>query len=140
MLRRMADRFTGLLELDLSQSAWRSFYPGVTDSDFAVIAAGFRKFRVIDLQNCKVQKGYRQRVVAIAMGFLDLKRLYITRSRSVTDELLKAVSKSWLAGRTNITDTGLLALAVGCRYIKVLDMSKLAMLEFQELLRLHHHR
>ena len=53
MLRRMADRFTGLLELDLSQSAWSSFYPGVTDSDFAVIAAGFRKFRVIDLQNCK---------------------------------------------------------------------------------------
>ncbi|CAD5195103.1 unnamed protein product [Musa acuminata subsp. malaccensis] len=41
MLRRMADRFTGLLELDLSQSAWRSFYPG------------FRNFRVIDLQNCK---------------------------------------------------------------------------------------
>ncbi|URD78943.1 F-box LRR-repeat protein [Musa troglodytarum] len=38
MRRRMADR---------------SFYPGVTDSDFAVVAVGFRKFRVIDLQNCK---------------------------------------------------------------------------------------
>ncbi|RZS24978.1 hypothetical protein BHM03_00058123, partial [Ensete ventricosum] len=50
---RMANRFTGLLEIDLSQSAWRSFYPGITDSDFAVIAAGFRQFRVIDLQNCK---------------------------------------------------------------------------------------
>ncbi|RWW41676.1 hypothetical protein BHE74_00052835 [Ensete ventricosum] len=49
----MANRFTGLLEIDLSQSAWRSFYPGITDSDFAVIAAGFRQFRVIDLQNCK---------------------------------------------------------------------------------------
>lgn len=53
MLRRMTDRFPGLLELDLSQSASRSFYPGVTDSDLAVIAAGFRNLRVLDLQNCK---------------------------------------------------------------------------------------
>ncbi|RRT36972.1 hypothetical protein B296_00043518 [Ensete ventricosum] len=53
MLRRMADRFPGLVELDLSQSASRSFYPGVTDSDLAVIAAGLRNLRVLDLHNCK---------------------------------------------------------------------------------------
>ncbi|KAG6492224.1 hypothetical protein ZIOFF_047175 [Zingiber officinale] len=53
MLRQMADRFQGIVELDLSQSASRSFYPGVTDSDLAVIAAGFRALRVLDLQNCK---------------------------------------------------------------------------------------
>lgn len=53
MLRRMADRFSGLAELDLSQSASRSFYPGVTDSDLSVIAAGFRSLLSLDLQNCK---------------------------------------------------------------------------------------
>lgn len=53
MLRRMADRFSGLVELDLSQSASRSFYPGVTDSDLSVIAGGFRGLRVLTLQNCK---------------------------------------------------------------------------------------
>lgn len=53
MLCQMADRFQGIVELDLSQSASRSFYPGVTDSDLAVIAAGFQALRVLDLRNCK---------------------------------------------------------------------------------------
>lgn len=55
MLRRIAARFTRLLELDLSQSASRSFYPGVTDSDLSVIAASFSCLRVLTLQNCKGQ-------------------------------------------------------------------------------------
>lgn len=53
MLSRMAARFTRVLELDLSQSVSRSFYPGVTDSDLAVIAEGFKCLKVLKLQNCK---------------------------------------------------------------------------------------
>lgn len=53
MLQRMAARFTRLVELDLSQSISRSFYPGVTDSDLSVIANGFRCLRVLNLHNCK---------------------------------------------------------------------------------------
>lgn len=53
MLRRMADRFTRLVELDLAQSVSRSFYPGVTDSDLSVIANGFTCLRVLNLHNCK---------------------------------------------------------------------------------------
>ena len=53
MLQKMAARFSGLIELDLSQSASRSFYPGVSDSDLAVIAAGFKSLRLLNLQNCK---------------------------------------------------------------------------------------
>jgi F-box/leucine-rich repeat protein 2/20 len=53
MLRKMADRFTRLLELDLAQSISRSFYPGVTDSDLAVIANGFTCLRILNLHNCK---------------------------------------------------------------------------------------
>lgn len=52
MLRRMADRFSRLHELDLSQSISRSFYPGVIDSDLRVIAHGFKCLRVLNLQNC----------------------------------------------------------------------------------------
>lgn len=53
MLRRIAARFTRLLELDLSQSASRSFYPGVTDSDLSVIASAFSCLKILTLQNCK---------------------------------------------------------------------------------------
>lgn len=53
MLRRLAARFPGVLELDLSQSLSRSFYPGVIDDDLDVIAGGFRNLRVLALQNCK---------------------------------------------------------------------------------------
>jgi len=53
MLRKMADRFTRLLELDLSQSVSRSFFPGVTDSDLAVVASSFTCLKILNLQNCK---------------------------------------------------------------------------------------
>ncbi|KAF8389565.1 hypothetical protein HHK36_024081 [Tetracentron sinense] len=53
MLRKMAARFSRLVELDLSQSISRSFYPGVTDSDLSVIAAGFSCLRILNLQHCK---------------------------------------------------------------------------------------
>nr|GEZ93432.1 hypothetical protein [Tanacetum cinerariifolium] len=50
MLRKMAARFTRLKDLDLSQSASRSFYPGVTDSDLSVIALGFSDLCFLHLQ------------------------------------------------------------------------------------------
>lgn len=53
MLLKMAVRFSRLVELDLSQSLSRSFYPGVTDSDLKVIADGFSCLRVLSLQQCK---------------------------------------------------------------------------------------
>jgi F-box/leucine-rich repeat protein 2/20 len=62
MLRRMAARFSRAVELDLSQSASRSFYPGVTDSDLCVIADGFRCLRVLYLQDCKGKLSVRFRV------------------------------------------------------------------------------
>lgn len=53
MLRKMASRFSRLLELDLSQSTSRSFYPGVSDSDLTVVADGFQYLKVLNLQYCK---------------------------------------------------------------------------------------
>lgn len=53
MLRKMAARFYRVLELDLSQSISRSFYPGVTDSDLRVIADGLKCLRLLNLHNCK---------------------------------------------------------------------------------------
>lgn len=53
MLRQIAARFTCLRHLDLSQSLSRSFYPGVTDSDLAVIANAFSSLQILNLQNCK---------------------------------------------------------------------------------------
>jgi F-box and leucine-rich repeat protein 2/20 len=53
MLRRLLGRFSGLIELDMSQSLSRSFYPGVTDSDLELIADALPGLRVLLLQNCK---------------------------------------------------------------------------------------
>lgn len=53
LLRKIASRFSRLLELDLSQSSSRSFYPGVTDSDLIVVANGFQYLKVLNLQYCK---------------------------------------------------------------------------------------
>jgi F-box/leucine-rich repeat protein 2/20 len=53
MLRRLATRFPGVLDLDLSQNPSRSFYPGVINDDLDVIAGSFRSLRVLALQNCK---------------------------------------------------------------------------------------
>lgn len=49
----MVARFTRLKDLDLSQSASRSVYPGVTDSDLSVIATDFTAWRLLKLQNRK---------------------------------------------------------------------------------------
>ncbi|KAF6150728.1 hypothetical protein GIB67_020811 [Kingdonia uniflora] len=55
MLKKMALRFSRVLELDLSHSVNRGFYPGITDSDLGVIAKGFSGLRVLNLQDSPVQ-------------------------------------------------------------------------------------
>ena len=53
MLRKMAVRFSRLVELDLSQSVSQSFYLGIMDSDLKVIVDGFSCLRVFALQHCR---------------------------------------------------------------------------------------
>jgi hypothetical protein len=77
MLRKMAARFSRVVELDLSQSVSRSFYPGVTDSDLRVIADGFRCLRVLYLQNCKGKLSLRFR------GFFFFFFLFLLRKKRV---------------------------------------------------------
>ncbi|KAG6489102.1 hypothetical protein ZIOFF_050360 [Zingiber officinale] len=99
MLRQMADRFQGIVELDLSQSASRSFYPGVTDSDLAVIAAGFRALRVLDLQNCKDYDealANTEEISSPAIGFIvakDAPNKDINRQNNTIINLLLKVNK-----------------------------------------------
>ncbi|XP_072958090.1 uncharacterized protein [Typha angustifolia] len=120
MLRGLAGRFPGLLELDLSQSVSRSFFPGVIDADLDVIASGFRNLRALNLQNCKgvtdvgmitlgdcllslqsldvshCRKLTDKGLTAVALGCRSLKRLYLSGCKSVTDNLLCALSTSTL--------------------------------------------
>ncbi|GLT30936.1 hypothetical protein SLA2020_057090 [Shorea laevis] len=127
MLRKMASRFTRVLELDLSQSVSRSFYPGLTDSDLAVIADGFKCLRVLNVQNCKgiTDKGLAsvgsglsslqsldvsncnkltdKGLSAVVEGCPDLRVLHLTGCRFVTDEALKAISRHC----PNLEDLGL---------------------------------
>ncbi|KAI3708443.1 hypothetical protein L2E82_37612 [Cichorium intybus] len=69
MLRKMAAIFTRLKDLDFSQSASRSFYSGVTDSDLSVIATGFTALHLLKLQNCKAESA-RGLIVVIVMLLL----------------------------------------------------------------------
>ncbi|KAG6713730.1 hypothetical protein I3842_05G167900 [Carya illinoinensis] len=118
MLRKVAARFSRVVELDLSQSASRSFFPGVIDSDLFVIADGFRCLRVLNLQNCKgitdvgmveighglsslqcLDASYCRKLTdrgfsAVAEGCCELKSLHLAGCRFVTDKLLHALSKN----------------------------------------------
>ncbi|KAH9707349.1 f-box/lrr-repeat protein 4 [Citrus sinensis] len=121
MLRKIAARFSRLVELDLSQSVSRSFYPGVTDSDLAVIADGFKSLKLLNLQNCK----------AVAEGCQDLRSLHLAGCKSITDGTLQALSKNChnleelgLQGCTSISDSGVIDLVNGCQNIKFLDLNK----------------
>ncbi|KAK7357927.1 hypothetical protein VNO80_17224 [Phaseolus coccineus] len=154
MLRKMADRFTRLHELDLAQSVSRSFFPGVTDSDLAVIANGFTCLKILNLHNCKgitdagmkaigeglslqsLDVSYCRKLTdkglsAVAKGCSDLRILHMAGCRFVTDGVLEALSKNCrsleelgLQGCTSITDNGLIYLASGCQRIRFLDINK----------------
>ncbi|KAJ1436354.1 Leucine-rich repeat [Sesbania bispinosa] len=127
MLRRMADRFTRLVELDLAQSVSRSFYPGVTDSDLAVIANGFRCLRVLNLHNCKGITDVGMK--AIGDGLSLLQSLDVSYCRKLTDKGLSAVAKGCcdlrilhLAGCRYVTDGILEALSKNCHNLEELGL------------------
>ncbi|KAJ0779531.1 putative leucine-rich repeat domain superfamily [Helianthus annuus] len=118
MLRKMAARFTRVIDLDLSQSPARSFDPGVTDSDLTVIATDFTELRILKLRHCKgitddgmsaigsslsslqsLDVSYCRKLTdtglsAITEGCHDLKILHLAGCRLVTDKLLESLSKN----------------------------------------------
>lgn len=127
MLRRIAARFTRLLELDLSQSVSRSFYPGVTDSDLSVIATSFSCLRILTLQNCKgiTDEGMK----AIGSSLSSLQSLDVSYCRKLTDKGLSSVAQGCcdlrilhLAGCRFITDALLRALSENCKYLEELGL------------------
>ncbi|XP_010547706.1 PREDICTED: F-box/LRR-repeat protein 2-like [Tarenaya hassleriana] len=127
MLRRMAARFTRLVELDLSQSISRSFYPGVTDSDLSVIAEGFKCLRVLSLQNCKgvTDTG----LASLGSSLSSLQFLDVSYCRKLTDKGLSAVAEGCrdlrtlhLAGCRFISDKLLKSLSESCRDLEALGL------------------
>ncbi|XP_057477771.1 uncharacterized protein LOC130765385 [Actinidia eriantha] len=127
MLRKMAARFTRLHELDLSQSVSRSFYPGVTDSDLAVIANAFTCLRVLSLQNCKsiTDSG----MAAIGCGLFSLQALDVSYCRKLTDKGLSTVAEGChdlrtlhLTGCRFVTDAVLQALSKNCHNLEELGL------------------
>ncbi|XP_047179699.1 F-box/LRR-repeat protein 4 [Vigna umbellata] len=127
MLRKMADRFTRLVELDLAQSVSRSFYPGVTDSDLAVIANGFTCLKILNLYNCKgiTDAGMK----AIGEGLSLLESLDVSYCRKLTDKGFSAVAKGCsglrilhMAGCRFVTDGVLEALSKNCRSLEELGL------------------
>ncbi|XP_008797210.1 F-box/LRR-repeat protein 14 [Phoenix dactylifera] len=128
MLRQMAQRFCGLVELDLSQSASRSFYPGVTDSDLSVIVDGFRGLRVLNLHNCKgvTDAG----MITLGNGLPSLQSLDVSYCRKLTDKGLAAfvlgccnLKRFHLAGCKSITDHLLQALSRSCSHLEELGLA-----------------
>ncbi|TQD99840.1 hypothetical protein C1H46_014578 [Malus baccata] len=113
MLRKMAARFYRVLELDLSQSISRSFYPGVTDSDLRVIADGFKCLRLLNLHNCKGQQ---------------IKVLDINKCSNIGDSGVSSVSMACssslktlkLLDCYKISDESVLSLARFCKNLETL--------------------
>ncbi|KAK1438018.1 hypothetical protein QVD17_03819 [Tagetes erecta] len=127
MLRKMAARFTRLKDLDLSQSASRSFYPGVTDSDLSVIATGFIGLRSLKLKDCKGITDVG--MAAIGSGLSSLQSLDVSYCRKLTDKGLSAVTEGChdlkslhLAGCRFVTNKLLEALSKNCHNLEELGL------------------
>ncbi|KAL9268947.1 F-box/LRR-repeat protein 4-like protein [Drosera capensis] len=127
MLQMVAARFTGVVELDLGQSMSRSYFPGVTDQDLAVIARGFVWLRALNLENCKgiTDSG----LAAIGGGLRFLQSLDVSACKKLTDKGLSAVaegcndlSRLRLSGCTLVTDKLLFALAKNCHNLESLSL------------------
>ncbi|ESW14747.1 hypothetical protein PHAVU_007G014200 [Phaseolus vulgaris] len=131
MLRKMADRFTRLHELDLAQSVSRSFFPGVTDSDLAVIANGFTCLKILNLHNCKGERS-RSRPPTPRLRELWI-RWYLQNSLGcsrITDAGMKAIGEGLTLLQSldvsycrKLTDKGLSAVAKGCSDLRMLHMA-----------------
>lgn len=127
MLRKMAARFSRLVELDLSQSVSRSFYPGVTDSDLKVIADGFGCLRVLGLQHCRGITDVG--LMAIGRNLSHLQSLDVSYCRKLTDKGLSAIAESCcdlrslhLAGCRSVNDKVLEALSKNCHNLEELGL------------------
>ncbi|XP_058192341.1 uncharacterized protein LOC131309753 [Rhododendron vialii] len=127
MLRKVAARFSRLHELDLSQSASRSFYPGVTDSDLSFIANAFPCLRLLNLQNCKsiTDTG----MAAIGCGLSSLQFLDVSYCRKLTDKGLSAVAEGCcdlrsvhLSGCRSVTDAVLRTFSKNCHNLEALGL------------------
>ncbi|KAF5749853.1 F-box/LRR-repeat protein 4 isoform X1 [Tripterygium wilfordii] len=127
MLHRMAARFSQVVELDYSNSSARSFYPGVTDSDLAVVANSFKCLRVLKLQDCRAitDRG----MASIGDGLSCLQSLDVTNCRKLTDRGFSAVAKGChdlrsmhLGGCKLVTDGMLLALSKNCPNLEELGL------------------
>ncbi|KAK3222515.1 hypothetical protein Dsin_009540 [Dipteronia sinensis] len=125
MLKKIAARFSRVVELDLSQSISRSFYPGVTDSDLSVIADGFKCLNSLNLQNCKgiTDAGME----SIGCGLTSLQSLDVSYCRKLTDKGLSAVAKGCcnlrilhLAGCRFVADGLLQAISKNCHNLEEL--------------------
>ncbi|KAJ4900398.1 RNI-like superfamily protein [Raphanus sativus] len=127
MLGRLASRFTRIVELDLSQSVSRSFYPGVTDSDLTVIAEGFKCLRVLNLHNCKGITDTGLASIGRCLSLLQF--LDVSYCRKLSDKGLSAVAEGCrdlralhLAGCRFITDESLKSLSERCRDLEALGL------------------
>ncbi|KAI3874993.1 hypothetical protein MKW98_019566 [Papaver atlanticum] len=127
MLKKMAARFSRIVELDLSQSLSRSFYPGVTDSDLSVVSNGFTSLQTLHLNNCKgiTDKG----LVELGKGLPRLQSLDISYCRKLTDKGLTAIAEGCpnlrnlhLVGCRFITDGTLVALSKNCPHLEALAL------------------
>uniref|UniRef100_A0A7N1A5N3 F-box/LRR-repeat protein 15-like leucin rich repeat domain-containing protein n=1 Tax=Kalanchoe fedtschenkoi TaxID=63787 RepID=A0A7N1A5N3_KALFE len=126
-LREMAARFSNLLELDLSQSVSRSFYPGFTDSDLAVVASAFTCLRVLTLHYCKGISDAG--LVAVGKGLPNLQSLDASYCPKLTDKGISAAAegckdlqKLHLSGCRLITDRLLLVLSNSCHNLEELGL------------------
>ncbi|TXG56852.1 hypothetical protein EZV62_018165 [Acer yangbiense] len=125
MLKKIAARFSRVVELDLSQSISRSYYPGVTDSDLSLIADGFKCLNSLHLQNCKgiTDAGME----SIGCGLTSLQSLDVSYCRKLTDKGLSAVAKGCcnlrilhLAGCRFVADGLLQAISENCHNLEEL--------------------
>ncbi|XP_078448568.1 RNI-like superfamily protein [Wolffia australiana] len=128
MLQRMADRFSGIVAMDLSQSASRSFFPGLSDSDLAVVAVRFWRLVSLNLGNCKGISDAGME--ALGRDLSSLQSLDVTGCRKLTDNGLKAVAGGCpklktlnVSGCKLLTDELLHSLAKHCRGLKHLGLA-----------------
>ncbi|XP_077247166.1 RNI-like superfamily protein [Tasmannia lanceolata] len=127
MLQKMAARFSRLIELDLSQSTSRSFYPGVIDSDLSVIAASFTCLQILSLQNCKGITDVG--MTYLGKGLPSLQSLDVSSCRKLTDKGLVSVANGChnlrslhLPGCKFVTDGLLQALSKNCHHLEELGL------------------
>ncbi|XP_076890957.1 uncharacterized protein LOC143542186 isoform X2 [Bidens hawaiensis] len=125
ILRKMAQRFPRIFDLDLSQSASRSFYLGVTDADLAVVGTDFTALRVLKLENCKgiTNAG----MSAVGSGLTSLQSLDVSFCRKLTDKGLSAITEGChdlkillLQGCRLVTDKLLESLSRNCHKLEEL--------------------